>query len=241
MATRMFDRRPAAALADPRDRVAAIVARHGDLLTRVARSLLALRRRRPGRRPARARDLHAARRVARPGDRARLAEGRREARGAGGPPEPSGGRERGGRPRRGARGRPALGRGAARVGRAGRAVRRGHAAPEARRGAGADAQGRGPLVRRDRRAASDGPIRRSTGALRRGAAGSCASTPSSRRARSASGSPRRSWRWPRARRRARRSWSSGRTCATARRAERRSAISTPRGCGASPRGCRWAR
>ena len=38
MATRMFDRRPAAGLGDPADRVAAIVARHGDLLTRVARS-----------------------------------------------------------------------------------------------------------------------------------------------------------------------------------------------------------
>ena len=38
MATRMFDRRPAAALGDPGDRVAAVVARHGDLLTRVARS-----------------------------------------------------------------------------------------------------------------------------------------------------------------------------------------------------------
>ena len=37
MATRMFDRRPAAALGDPQDRVATIVARHGDLLTRVAR------------------------------------------------------------------------------------------------------------------------------------------------------------------------------------------------------------
>ena len=37
MATRMFDRRPAAALGDPQDRVAAIVARHGELLTRVAR------------------------------------------------------------------------------------------------------------------------------------------------------------------------------------------------------------
>ena len=38
MATRMFDRRPAAALGDPGDRVASIVARHGELLTRVARS-----------------------------------------------------------------------------------------------------------------------------------------------------------------------------------------------------------
>ncbi len=38
MATRMFDRRPAAALGDPAERVAAVVARHGDLLTRVARS-----------------------------------------------------------------------------------------------------------------------------------------------------------------------------------------------------------
>ena len=37
MATRMFDRRPAAALADPQERVATIVARHGDLLLRVAR------------------------------------------------------------------------------------------------------------------------------------------------------------------------------------------------------------
>src|SRR6476661_437603 len=34
----MFDRRPAAALGDPRDRVAGLVARHGDLLKRVARS-----------------------------------------------------------------------------------------------------------------------------------------------------------------------------------------------------------
>jgi DNA-directed RNA polymerase specialized sigma24 family protein len=33
----MFDRRPAAALADPQERVAAIVGRHGDLLLRVAR------------------------------------------------------------------------------------------------------------------------------------------------------------------------------------------------------------
>ena len=37
MATRMFDRRPAAATADPHERVATIVARHGDLLLRVAR------------------------------------------------------------------------------------------------------------------------------------------------------------------------------------------------------------
>ena len=37
VATRMFDRRPAAALADPQARVATIVARHGDLLLRVAR------------------------------------------------------------------------------------------------------------------------------------------------------------------------------------------------------------
>jgi RNA polymerase sigma factor (sigma-70 family) len=37
VATRMFDRRPAAATADPHERVAAIVARHGDLLLRVAR------------------------------------------------------------------------------------------------------------------------------------------------------------------------------------------------------------
>jgi RNA polymerase sigma factor (sigma-70 family) len=34
----MFDRRPAAALAEPGDRVAAVVARHGELLKRVARS-----------------------------------------------------------------------------------------------------------------------------------------------------------------------------------------------------------
>ena len=38
MATRMFDRRPAAALGDPGDRVAGLVARHGELLKRVARS-----------------------------------------------------------------------------------------------------------------------------------------------------------------------------------------------------------
>ena len=37
MATRMFDRRPAAPLADPRERVATIVTRHGDLLLRIAR------------------------------------------------------------------------------------------------------------------------------------------------------------------------------------------------------------
>ena len=37
MATRMFDRRPAAALTDPQERIAAIVGRHGDLLLRVAR------------------------------------------------------------------------------------------------------------------------------------------------------------------------------------------------------------
>lgn len=37
VATRMFDRRPATALADPQNRVATIVARHGDLLLRVAR------------------------------------------------------------------------------------------------------------------------------------------------------------------------------------------------------------
>jgi len=37
VATRMFDRRPAAALADPQERVAAIVAHHGDLFLRVAR------------------------------------------------------------------------------------------------------------------------------------------------------------------------------------------------------------
>ena len=38
MATRMFDRRPAGALGDPGDRVAGVVARHGELLKRVARS-----------------------------------------------------------------------------------------------------------------------------------------------------------------------------------------------------------
>jgi RNA polymerase sigma factor (sigma-70 family) len=37
VATRMFDRRPAVGLADPHERVATIVARHGDLLLRVAR------------------------------------------------------------------------------------------------------------------------------------------------------------------------------------------------------------
>lgn len=37
VATRMFDRRPASAFADPQQRVATIVARHGDLLLRVAR------------------------------------------------------------------------------------------------------------------------------------------------------------------------------------------------------------
>ncbi|MEO8687041.1 MAG: sigma-70 family RNA polymerase sigma factor, partial [Solirubrobacteraceae bacterium] len=37
MATRMFDRRPAALSADPHQRVSAIVARHGDLLLRIAR------------------------------------------------------------------------------------------------------------------------------------------------------------------------------------------------------------
>src|SRR5829696_3452795 len=34
----MFDRRPAAALDDPAERVGAVVARHGELLRRVARS-----------------------------------------------------------------------------------------------------------------------------------------------------------------------------------------------------------
>jgi RNA polymerase sigma factor (sigma-70 family) len=38
VATRMFDRRPAAALGDPGERVAGVVARHGELLKRVARS-----------------------------------------------------------------------------------------------------------------------------------------------------------------------------------------------------------
>ena len=38
MATRMFDRRPAAGVDDPSERVGAVVARHGELLTRVARS-----------------------------------------------------------------------------------------------------------------------------------------------------------------------------------------------------------
>ena len=37
VATRMFDRQPAAALANPHERAATIVARHGDLLLRVAR------------------------------------------------------------------------------------------------------------------------------------------------------------------------------------------------------------
>ena len=37
VATRMFDRRQAAPLADPQERVTTIVARHGDLLLRVAR------------------------------------------------------------------------------------------------------------------------------------------------------------------------------------------------------------
>jgi RNA polymerase sigma factor (sigma-70 family) len=37
VATRMLDRRPAAALTDPHERIAAIVGRHGDLLLRVAR------------------------------------------------------------------------------------------------------------------------------------------------------------------------------------------------------------
>ena len=38
MATRMFDRRPSAALGDPAERVAFVVAHHGDTLNRVARS-----------------------------------------------------------------------------------------------------------------------------------------------------------------------------------------------------------
>ena len=49
-----------------------------------------VRRRRPGRGPARARDLHAPRRLARPRDRARVAQGRRQARGARRTPRPAG-------------------------------------------------------------------------------------------------------------------------------------------------------
>ena len=139
--------------------------------------VLALRRRRPRRRPARARDLHAPSRLARPGDRARLDEGRREARGPGRPPRPGRGLRRGGRPRRGARRRPAIGRGALRVQRARRALRRGHAAPEARRGPGPDAQGGRTLLQRDRRAARvdlhEGIASRTAGGSARATAGAC--------------------------------------------------------------------
>ena len=152
MATRMFDRRPAATPADPHERVATIVARHGDLLLRVARHYALC-----------ADDAHDAvqraleiymRRVDSLDPATELAwlkvVVKHEV--AGRPPQPSGGRERGRRPRRRARARAAVGRGALRVQRASRALRRGHAAPEARRGARADAQGRGPLLQRDRRA-----------------------------------------------------------------------------------------
>ena len=141
MATRMFDRRPAAALADPHERVATIVARHGDLCCGSHANSPSARRR-PRRRPACARDLHASRRLPRPGDGARLAEGRREARIAGGTART--GRCRGDDvgPRRRW---PAVAQrsveerfeSSERVERSAEV----HAAPQARRGAGADAQG----------------------------------------------------------------------------------------------------
>ena len=141
------------ALGDPRARVAVIVARHGELLTRVARSFSLCA---DDAQDAVQRSLEIyLRRVESLDPATELAwlkvvvkhEALAVRRGR------AGVAARGGRPRRGPGGRPALGRGAARVGGAGRAVGGGHAAAQARRGAGADAQGRGAVLRRDRRAA----------------------------------------------------------------------------------------
>ena len=151
MATRMFDRRSAAPT-DPHERVAAIVARHGDVLLRVARQYALC-----------ADDAHDAvqraleiymRRVESLDPATELAwlkvvvkheslAVRRSRAGVASEDVdldavPADG--------------PALGRGALRVQRARRTLGRGHAAPEARRGTRADAQGRGPLLQRDRRA-----------------------------------------------------------------------------------------
>ena len=168
-----------------------------------------------------------------------MAQGRRQAREPGGAPRAVGRHGGGGRPRRGARGFATLGRGAARVGGAGPAVGGGDAAAEARRGARADAQGRGSVLRGDRRATGLDLYKGKSLQLRRAGAASCGCTRSSRREPSASASRRSSRRWRPGRCRARRCSSSGRTSATARRAERQYASSTRRGCGGQRRGCRW--
>ena len=144
-----------------------------------------------------------------------MAQGRRQAREPGGPPRAVGRHGGGGRPRRGARGFATLGRGAARVGGAGPAVGGGDAAAEARRGAGADAQGRGSVLRGDRRATGLDLYKGKSLQLRRAGAASCGCTRSSRREPSANASRRSSRRWRPGRCRARRCSSSGRTSATA--------------------------
>ena len=230
MATRMFDRRPAAALADPHERVATIVARHGDLLLRVARQFSLC-----------ADDAHDAvqraleiymRRVDSLDPATELAwlkvvvkhEALAVRRGRAG----VAGEEvdLDAVPAVGA----AVGRGALRVQRARRALRRGHAAAEARRGAGADAQGRGPLLQRDRRAARldlyEGKSLHYGGsealhAPLRGAR-------DGRRVRAARADAARAR--ARHRRAATRCSSSARTCATAPAAARRSAPCTRRAC-----------
>ena len=119
-------------------------------------ALVALPRRRARRLPARARDLPPPARLARPGDGARLAEGRREARGAGGPPRPrravAGRRRRFRRPCR----RPPAARSTtcSPAASASRAPPR-RCAHQARRGAGAMLKAQGPLLRRDRASRSD--------------------------------------------------------------------------------------
>ena len=71
-------------------RVSALVRQHHRSLLQGRPALVRDARGRAGRRPARARDLHAPARLARPGDRARLAARRRQARGDGDPQPPGG-------------------------------------------------------------------------------------------------------------------------------------------------------
>ena len=106
-----------------------------------------LRRRRPGRLPARARDLPAPRAPARPDRARRVAAHRRQARGDGRPPRARPhGRHGGGRPRHARGAHVAVPRGARPLLRARRALGRGAPAPQAQRGPRPVAQGRGRLA-----------------------------------------------------------------------------------------------
>ena len=115
--------------------------------------LLAVPRRRPGRLPARAGDLHGARRPARPDVGGGLAARRRQARGAGDPPRRARAASRPTRSISTARG--ALAADARRAPgdvRSRRSRRRGAAAAQAPGGARAVAAGAGPQLQRDQRA-----------------------------------------------------------------------------------------